>query len=139
MPKFTVSYSLRYDHVVLVGVEADDADDASSKAQAAFDDGTIWDDTSAMPLLMDDWTECDNNTLMFEAVEVAELPPPDSSVAGYRRHGAARRMLELLRRVAVRCPVFLVPDVDLPTHTPVTMAIDDIRDVKACVASLEGC
>ena len=139
MPQFTVSYSLRYEHVVQVGLCAQDEVHAVNLVQAAFDAGTLWDDTQSMRLLIDDWEECDNNQLIFEPLQVVELPAPDCSVAETKRHSMARQMLELLRLVARRCPIFTVSDIDLPTHVPVELEISEIRDLKACVASLDGC
>jgi hypothetical protein len=95
MPKFLVDYSLTYEHVVRVGVSARGPESAVKKAQAAFDAGTIWDDTTAMPLLYDDYEESDN-TLSFTVTPVKAFPPPCTSVATMKRHNASRAMELLL-------------------------------------------
>lgn len=70
MKKFKVSYRLTYDHVVSFGIEADSHDEAIEKAQQAFDDGRIWDNTPEMPLLYDEYEEHDDNVLEFTAEDV---------------------------------------------------------------------
>jgi hypothetical protein len=139
MPKFTVRYSLRYDHVVQIGVDAADAEAAKTRAQRAFRDGTLWDNKPTMPLLVDDWLECDDNTLVFEVAEVEAMPAPDRSVAYTRLHERASQLLDLLRRIRRCLPILVAPEFELPTHTAVVLAIDDIGDVKQCVDSLDGC
>lgn len=78
--KYLVEYTLSYDHVVRVGIEAIDADEAKQKAADAFEDGTIWDSTPMMPLLYDDFEEKEDNVLTFKATEVREWPDTDISV-----------------------------------------------------------
>ena len=98
MPKFLVEYSLTYEHVVRVGVTARSPESAIKKAQAAFDAATICDDTTAMPLMYDDYEESDN-TLSFTVTPVKEFPTPCTSVATMKRHNASRAMEELLREM----------------------------------------
>jgi hypothetical protein len=98
MPKFLVEYSLTYEHVVRVGVTARGPESAIKKMEAALDAGTVWDDTSIMPLLYDDYEESDN-TLSFTVTPVKEFPPPCPSVATLKRHNAAFAMEEILREV----------------------------------------
>src|SRR5699024_5278034 len=57
MTKYVVKYTLSYLHRVEVGIEADDPDKAVEQAEQLFDDGDIWDDTPACPLLFDDFEE----------------------------------------------------------------------------------
>lgn len=80
MKKFIVSYSLPYYHRVSVGVTAEDSDEAIRLAQTAFDDGEIWDDTEAMPLLYDDYEEMDGSVLAFEAEPTNDEFKRDGSV-----------------------------------------------------------
>ncbi|APZ42528.1 hypothetical protein [Acidihalobacter ferrooxydans] len=80
MRKYIVSYALDYTHDVSVGVEAETKEAALAKAESAFNEGTIWDDTRRIPLLYDDFNESDGNTLEFEAEEVDAWPKPDASV-----------------------------------------------------------
>ena len=79
--KYLVEYTLAYDHTVRVGVTAFNALDAQRKAEFAFDDGTIWSNTSSMPLFFDDFIEQEDNALVFKATEVSEWPEADISVA----------------------------------------------------------
>lgn len=55
--KYLVKYALPYVHHVVVGIEADSAEDARAKAEVAFDSGDIWDNTPTMPLLHDSYEE----------------------------------------------------------------------------------
>lgn len=76
MKKYIVEYSLPYKRIVRVGVAAESKRAAIAVAKKAFDDGTIWDDAEAMPLLYDDFEEEDHNpnSLEFTAQEVDEWP-----------------------------------------------------------------
>lgn len=79
--KYVVEYSLAYDYTVRVGVTAASVEDAKAKAGAAFDAGTIWDDTPDMPLLYDEYDEQEDNTLEFFATAAGEtFPKVDGSV-----------------------------------------------------------
>lgn len=102
MKRYIVEYTLDYEHRVQVGIEADSQEAALLKAENAFYDGTIWDDTGQMPLLFDDYEEIDGQSLRFDVV--AELnawpeddwPRPDASVVQLRRQAAAMRACRLL-------------------------------------------
>jgi len=50
--KFIVSYEIDYIHRVSVGIEALNEIEAQQRAEQAFNDATIWDDTEAMPPLV---------------------------------------------------------------------------------------
>jgi len=80
LKKFAVSYTIDYQHRVIVGVTASDQNAAIQMASNAFDEGVIWDDSSEMPLLFDDYEEVEGETLEFSAEEVQSFPEPDSAV-----------------------------------------------------------
>jgi hypothetical protein len=97
MNRYIVQYGLDYVHRVLVGIEADSPEEAIQKAQLAFDEGAIWDDTGLMPLLFDDYEEKDDQCLVFEVIANVEAwPAPDASVLKLRREAAAMRACSLL-------------------------------------------
>ena len=82
--KFADTYEIDYTHRVMVGVTAQDAEAAKQLASDAFAEGTLWDDTEAMPLLFDDYEEVDGETLRFSAEEVSNFPAADASVQALR-------------------------------------------------------
>jgi hypothetical protein len=99
--KYVVEYQLPYVHFVQVGVMAESSEAAIKAAQAAFDLGTIWDNTPTMPLLTDLYDETSNSTepfqpLKFEAEEVEEWPQPDPTVRQIERENAAMEACRLL-------------------------------------------
>ncbi len=100
--KIIVSYTLPYVHRVMVGIEAASEESALTKAQAFFDEGSIWDDTQRLPLLLDDFEEQGDSGDVLEFTieqtlgEGEDYPPPDASVRAIRRGNAARRAAELL-------------------------------------------
>lgn len=97
MNRYVVQYGLDYEHRVLVGIEAASPEDAIQKAQQAFDEGAIWDDTGQMPLLFDDYEEKDGQSLVFEIIaKVDAWPAPEASVLQLRREAAAMRACRLL-------------------------------------------
>lgn len=88
-PAYAVTYTLDYTHRVVVGVVADSPEQAQSIAEAAFDDGSIWDDTPEMPLLFDDFEEVDGETLQWEVAAVDVWPKADASVVKLRQERTA--------------------------------------------------
>ncbi len=81
--RYVVEYELPYSHRVQVGVFADDPDSALKRAEEAFDEGALWEDTPEMPLLYDDYEQDENAgaALVFRVVDQVEgFPEPDSSV-----------------------------------------------------------
>ncbi len=99
--KFIVGYTLPYEHRVMVGIEADSEEKALREAASEFDEGTIWDDTEALPLLLDEYEEVgDGAVLEFRIEKVLDegevYPAPDASVLNIRRDNAARRAATLL-------------------------------------------
>lgn len=102
MMRYVIQYELPYTHRVQVGIEADDAEAAVSKAERLFNEGEIWQDTAAVPLLLDDFEEEGDSgqVLCFtveQAIEAsADWPAPDASVKAIRRQKAAFRAAALL-------------------------------------------
>jgi len=97
MNRYIVQYRLDYQHRVQVGIHAATPEAAIKKAQAAFDNATLWDDTGRMPLLFDDYEEKDDQPLLFEVVEQVDAwPEPEASVIHLRQQSAALRACHLL-------------------------------------------
>lgn len=99
--KFIVGYTLPYVHRVMVGIEAESEEEALEKAQAEFDEGTLWDDTETMPLLLDEYEEVDDGGVLEFRIEQAlpeggVYPSPDASVLAIRQDNAARQAAALL-------------------------------------------
>lgn len=98
LKKFAVSYTIDYQHRVVVGISALNAESAIKIATKAFDEGEIWEDTPDMPLLFDDYEEIEGETLEFSAEKVSEFPEPDSSVIKLKQdqfaYQACRSLLE---------------------------------------------
>jgi hypothetical protein len=85
----------------MVGIEADSEEEALVKAQSEFDEWTLWDDTEALPLLLDEYEEVSFGRGLDFRIEQAlpeggVYPPPDASVLAIRRENAARQAAELL-------------------------------------------
>lgn len=86
--KFLISYERPCVHQVTVGLEADSEIEALTRAQAAFDAGTLLDDTPGMLLLHDDFEE-QAAALVLEASAVESFPPPDACVIAERQRATA--------------------------------------------------
>lgn len=100
MKKLIVEYPLPYAHVVQVGITADTHEEAIAKAEALFDEDTIWNNTPDVPLLMDEYEEVGNAgvALEFEVVDEVEVWPEKSwSVREAERD---QRVLEVCRTLA---------------------------------------
>lgn len=98
--KYIVQYTLPYEHLVQVGIEAESQEVAIAKAQALFDQGDIWQDTTEVPLLYDDYVETSNVEVPLNFTIEGECdsawPTPDSSVIRMRQQNAAFRASRLL-------------------------------------------
>lgn len=95
-----VEYELDYIHRVQVAVPSVSDQDAVARAEEAFDNATIWDDTPGMPLLYDDYEESEHNTLEFHVVDTVasmkNLPPKDASAKVHHQRESARMACSLL-------------------------------------------
>ena len=89
MNKFAVTYTVDYSHRVIVGMSAPNVEAAINEARTAFDMGTIWDNTEAMPLLFDDYEEADHDSLHFSAESIQDFPVADASVEALKRRELA--------------------------------------------------
>lgn len=116
MPKYLVEYTLPYAHVVRVGIEANSAADAEQRAQEAFADATLWDDTPACPLLMDTFEETSDMgvPVIFTATPVTEWPKRDRSVQQTAQdrmaHQVAQQLIALYQRTQGRNEAFIGRD-----------------------------
>lgn len=95
-----VEYELDYVHRVQVAVPSVSDEDAIARAEEAFENGTIWDDTQGMPVLFDDFEESDSNTLAFKVIDtvpgMGDLPPKDASVLAHIKQVSAQYACSLL-------------------------------------------
>lgn len=140
LPAFMVSYGLDHSHRVVVGVRAPDAGAACAIAQAAFDAGTLWDDTPDIPLLYDDYEEIDGQTLQFDATPIARLPPPHVSVRAARLQGAAYRLLALAQLVDSRLPaVTAIQSWHPKVLVPLTLTAGQVAELRTLLTTLAGC
>lgn len=99
MKKYLIEYELPYVHLVRVGVQAEDGASAIAQASAAFDLGTIWDNTPEMPLLYDDYEESapPDHEIEFKVVDEGESwPEPAVCVKNHVQGQAAQRACESL-------------------------------------------
>lgn len=98
--KYIVQYTLPYEHRVMVGIESESPSAAITEAQRLFDQGDIWQDSTEVPLLFDDYEETSDSSdaLQFTiAAEcIAEWPTADASVIQVRRQTAAFQAARLL-------------------------------------------
>jgi len=104
MNRYVVEYELPYSHRVQVGVFAKDSESALKQAEAAFDEGTLWEDTQEMPLLYDDY-EQDGNAgaaLVFRFVDqVVGFPEPDCSVRTIKEERYAWACRQALQKMNI--------------------------------------
>lgn len=108
--KYVIQYTLPYEHRVMVGIEANNSDEAVRKAETLFDHGDIWQDTEKVPLLLDDYEETGDSSLLFTVEQTLRddepWPTPDASVVTLRRRDAAfqaaRLLVEAYRRGEAR-------------------------------------
>ena len=108
--KYVIQYTLPYEHRVMVGIEANNSDEAVRKAETLFDQGDIWQDTEKVPLLLDDYEETGDSSLLFTVEQTLRddepWPTPDASVVTLRRRDAAfqaaRLLVEAYRRGEAR-------------------------------------
>ena len=112
--KYTVTYQVPYWHTVTVGIQAKSAGEACTKAHAAFLDLSLWDDSEACPLLVDDFDEDTGERIEIEnerriddaknpigltAQRVSQWPQPSAVVLKDRRHRQALALLAEIRQL----------------------------------------
>ena len=140
LPAFMVGYSLDHTHRVVVGIRAAGADAACAIARAAFDAGTLWDDTPDMPLLYDDYEELDGQALDFDATSIATWPAADVSVRAVKLHAAGHRLLAFARLAHRRLPVAASIEAWNPDAlVPMTVTARQVRELRSLLGTLEGC
>ncbi|QRM22881.1 hypothetical protein [Burkholderia pseudomallei] len=140
LPAFMVGYSLDHTHRVVVGIRAASADAACDIARAAFDAGTLWDDTPDMPLLYDDYDELDGQVLNFDATSIETWPAADVSVRAVKLHAAAHRLLAFARLADRRLPLSAAIEAWHPDAlVPMTVTARQARDLRALLGTLDGC
>lgn len=104
--KYIIQYTLPYEHRVMVGIEAENADAAIAKAGELFDQGDIWNDTDQTPLLFDDFEETSDAGVPLAFTVEDEVsdkwPESDVSVKAIRRRdaafAAARQLVTIYQR-----------------------------------------
>lgn len=104
--RYIIQYTLPYEHRVMVGITADDPDEAVARAEDLFDQGELWQDSAEVPLLFDDYEEVGGDSLVFTVEQTLSVdeswPEADASVKESRRREAAflaaQRLVEAYRR-----------------------------------------
>lgn len=100
---YTIEYSLPYIHRVQVNLQADNREQAERLAKDMFDEGSLWDDRAASPVMLDEYEDEDSDSpLNFRAVASSDpvdaLPPaptvPDASVAVSQEGERLRQLLK---------------------------------------------
>jgi hypothetical protein len=105
----------------------------------AFDAGTLWNDSSAMPVLMHAFEPVHPDApLQLAALdEVDELPPADPSVNTMRCIGASTSLLRFARTIDALCAEALA-DRDA-THVTIDVPADEVSQLRKLLRSLEAC
>ncbi|MFM0307791.1 hypothetical protein P0D71_08315 [Paraburkholderia sp. RL17-383-BIF-A] len=137
---YMIGYTLDYSHRVVVGVRAASADEACRHAHAAFDIGTLWDDTPDMPLLYDDYEELDGQTLRFDATAVVAWPVAHASARMAQVHAAADRLLAFARLVDNRLPAASPIEAwHAEALVSTTLTAGQVRELRALLTKLARC
>ena len=116
MTKYVVTYTLPYEHLVRIGIEAQTAEGAEALAETAFKDGILWDNPPTMRLLMDEYEETGDAgvPVTFHATPVTEWPEPDNSVLKAQHdktaHQVARQLIGLYQQARERNEAFISRD-----------------------------
>ncbi|TCG08592.1 hypothetical protein BZM27_11000 [Paraburkholderia steynii] len=140
LPAFMVGYSLDHTYRVVIGIRASNADAACAIARAAFDAGTLWDDTPDMPLLYDDYEELDGQAVEFDATPIATWPTADVSVRAVKLHAAAHQLLAFARLADSRLPLPAAIEAWHPDAlVPMTVTARQARELHVLLGGLHAC
>ncbi|PTB17775.1 hypothetical protein C9I57_26525 [Trinickia symbiotica] len=141
LPKFVATIDIDYVQRVTVGLEASHREHAIQVLQRAFNAGSLWNDSSAMPLLTHAFEPVhpDAPLQLASLEEVEELPPPDPSVATMRCISASHSLLRFARLIDALCSESGTPPDREFSSITVDVPVDELAQLRKLLRSLEAC
>jgi hypothetical protein len=141
LPKFIATIDIDYVQRVTVGIEASHQEHAMQLLKRAFDGGTLWNDSSAMPLLMHAFEPIhpDAPLQLASLEEVEELPPPDPSVASMRCVSASQSLLRFARLIDALCSEGGTPSDQDDSSITIDVPEAELAQLRKLLRSLEAC
>jgi len=141
LPKFIATMDIDYIQRVTVGLEASHREHAMQLVKRAFDGGTLWNDSSAMPVLMHAFEPVhpDAPLQLASLEEVEELPPPDPSVATMRCISASHSLLRFARLIDALCSEGGAPSERDVSSISIDIPVDEVAQLHKLLRALEAC
>ncbi|WMD19663.1 patatin [Achromobacter seleniivolatilans] len=134
--KFIVTLEVAYQHVIKVGVVADNELVALRLAESAFGSGSLWTGDCALQLLHDDFHEEGERVDRYVSpLGNAAFPPPDSTVHELELQSNARRLLSFCRMVSDAAPS-LTEQIDLDRLFDVKLSARSIQQLRELLPHL---
>ncbi|WP_447922277.1 patatin [Achromobacter aegrifaciens] len=135
--KFIVTLEVAYQHVIKVGVIADNDLAAMQLAESAFGSGSLWTGDCAVQLLHDDFHEEGERVDRYVSpLGNAAFPPPDSTVHELELQSHARRLLSFCRMVSDAAPSLTEQIVDLDRLFDVKLSARSIQQLRELLPHL---
>jgi glycine cleavage system regulatory protein len=138
--KYIVQYALPFVHTVQVGITAPDEHAALIEADRLFADGVLWDNSTAVPVLLDEMDEAEDSGPLTFAIAATisdehNYPPADSSVAVVTRQNASLSLVGALTRL-LACPDLNLDDLEAETQLALDGAEQALMAAGVCKAAL---
>lgn len=138
---YVATIDIDYVQRVSVGVEASSRDHAAQLVRRAYDAGTLFNDTAAMPLLVHAFEPVspDSPLQLASLEEVDELPASDPSVDAMKCIGASRSLLHFARVIDELCEQAEDPQDRGAAYIGIDVPVDELVRLRKLLKPLEAC
>ncbi len=138
---YIATVDVDYVQRVSVGVEAASAEHAAQLVRRAFDAGTLFNDSSSMPVLMHAFEPVrpDSPLQIASIEEIDEMPPADPSVDTMKCIGASQELLQFARMIGELCEEASVPQDQGASCIGIDIPLADVNRLHKLLDSLNNC
>ena len=140
-PKFVATVEIDYVQRVTIGLEASTVEHAQQLLKRTSDAGTLFNDTSTMPILMHAFepVRADSPLQLVSLEEVDELPPADQSVSMMKCFGASYALLSFARMIDALCEEAIDPEERHIAMVGIDVPMEELTQLRSLLRTLDGC
>ncbi|WP_321943689.1 hypothetical protein [Paraburkholderia tropica] len=136
---YVATVDVDYVQRVMVGVEATSAEHAQQMVRRAYDAGTLWNDTTAMPVLMHAFEPVNpESPLQLVSLEqIDELPPADPSVCTMKCVSSSWSLLRFARVIDELLTEALDPDDARTAYVGIDVPMKEVTELRQLLRTLD--